>query len=212
MKGLLAKDIALMKQRGKILLFLLIWGIIMTVVMENSSFVVGWIVMIAVITSLSTISYDEYDNCMPFLMSLPVNRRIYAEEKYVFSTICGVAFWAVSLIIVAATNGISGKAAMHAEDFLGMVLFLAVVIQAFCIPPQLKWGPEKGRMAMLIIFGVVFVASILLSKFGDSLHKAADKLETLPMPGVVIGAVVASLIILGISVMISIRIMNQREF
>lgn len=214
MKGLLAKDYALMKQRGKILIFLVLWGIIMYAVMDDGFFVVGWVVMIAVITSLSTMSYDEYDNSMPFLMSLPVTRKDYAVEKYLFSALCGIAFWIISLIIVIVGNTVTGKAVLQTEDLSGMLLFLAVMflILAVCIPPQLKWGAEKGRIVMLIIFGVVFVAAFLLGRFGGGLKRTAEWLDRLSMPGVVLGALAASLVLTAISVMFSILIMQKKEF
>ena len=77
--------------------------------MDDSSFVVGWVTMIAVITALGTISYDEYDNCMPFLMTLPVTRKGYALEKYLFTMICSVIFWIISVVIVIITSLFSEK-------------------------------------------------------------------------------------------------------
>ncbi len=214
MSGLLAKDLALMKQRGKIMLFLVAWGILMTFIMEDAAFVVGWIVMIAAITSISTISYDEYDNCMPFLMTLPVTRRDYAVEKYLFSAAVGAVFWLIALVIVIVSSLVRGSVFSPAEELPGMVLFLGVLlaILALCIPPQLKWGAEKGRIMMLLIFGVVFVVSLLIGRFGGGLQKAAAFLESLPMAGVILGSMAFSLALTAVSVMISIRIMEKKEF
>ncbi len=219
MKGLLAKDLALMKQRGKMILFLIVWAIIMSAVMEDASFVVGWIVMIATISSVSTISYDEYDNCMPFLMSMPVTRRDYAVEKYLFSACIGFVFWLISLVIVACCSRFTDMKFSVSEDLPGMVLFLAVVLilLSVSIPPQLKWGAEKGRITMLIIFGVVFVGGFLISKLSAGMDTSGLKrfvswLDTLPMAGVILVVLAVSVLITLVSVMISIRIMEKKEF
>ena len=104
MKGLFIKDLALMKQRTKILIFLVIWGIVISFFMDDAAFSVGWVVMIAALTSISTISYDEYDNGMPQLMSLPASRAAYAIEKYLFVIFWSVVFWVISVISVFVSS------------------------------------------------------------------------------------------------------------
>ena len=214
MKGLLMKDWALMKQRGKILLFLVAWGFLMTFIMDSSSFVVGWIVLIAVITSVSTISYDEYDNCLPFLMSLPVTRRGYAAEKYLFSLLCGAVFWVAGVLIVLLGGLLNGKGVSLSEELPGMVLLfgLTLFVLAVTIPPQLKWGAEKGRIVLIILFAVIGGGAFLLSRFGARLSGLAAKLEALPMWGAVLGALGLGVLLTAVSALISVRIMEKKEF
>lgn len=214
MKALLVKDFSLMLQRGKILLFLIAWGVIMTFVMDNGSFVVGWIVMIAVITSISTISYDEYDNCMPFLMSLPVTRRVYAVEKYLFSLLCGAAFWIISVLILAVCSPLAGKAFSLAEDLPGTLLPLAatLIILAVTIPPQLKWGAEKGRIVLLVVFAVIGAGAFILSRPENSTAAFSEKLSSLSMGGVLLAVLAAGLLLTAVSVAVSVRIMEKKEF
>ena len=214
MKGLLAKDYALMKQRAKIMLVLVVWAFFMRFAMDDSSFVVGWVTMIAVITALGTISYDEYDNCMPFLMTLPVTRKGYALEKYLFTMICSVIFWIISVVIVIITGLFSEKSFSFKEELPPMMIYLLLIliIISVCTPPQLKWGAEKGRTVMLVLFGVVFAGAFLVMRFGNGLLKVVQKVEQLSMPVVITGAVVLSLVITAVSVMISIRIMENKEF
>ncbi len=213
MKGLLANDFALMRQRMKIMLFLIVWGIIMVFVMENGAFVVGWMVMIATITSISTISYDEYDNCMPFLMSLPVTRRTYAVEKYLFSMLFGTGSWLLSVLIVAVFGRFGGKSFSPAEDLPMLITFLALmlVIVAVSIPPQLKWGAEKGRTVLLILYAMVFAVFFLVGKLGG-IKASVGKMDALSPSSVVIPFFAAGLILLAVSVMLSIRIMEKKEF
>ncbi len=214
MKSLLAKDYGLMKQRGKILLLLLLWGIVMKLIMEDSMFVVGWVVMIAMISSLSTISYDEYDNCMPFLMSLPVTRRDYALEKYVFPMFCGILFWIISVIIVVVTGMLTGKPVSLATDLPGMLLFLILMmlIPAVSVPPQLKWGAEKGRIVLFLFFGIIMIVSYLINYFGVDLEQAAEQLSQYPMYVFLLAVFLICLLIVSVSAYLSIRIMEKKEF
>ena len=214
MKALFAKDLALMKQRWKIMAFLVAWGIVMSFVMDSNSYVIGWIVMIATISSISTISYDEYDNCMPFLMSLPVTRRNYAIEKYLFSLLCGVAFWLISLLIILVKGLFTHENSSLAADLPGFLLIFAMVliILAVSIPPQLKWGAEKGRTIMFILFGVIVVGAFLLTRFGNGIEIAEETLDTLITPGIVLLFLAGCLVLTGISAWISVQIMKKKEF
>ena len=85
MKGLLIKDFQLMKNQGKILIAIFVviaaFGIIAD---GNSSFLTAYITIFLALFTTSTISYDEYDSGYLFLFTLPVSRRGYVTEKYVF--------------------------------------------------------------------------------------------------------------------------------
>lgn len=83
MKGLLIKDLYYVFQRKQTLLIFLIVSLILGFTNEGS-FLVGYMTLLGTIISLSTISYDNADNGMPFLMTLPISRKEYALSKYVF--------------------------------------------------------------------------------------------------------------------------------
>lgn len=55
--------------------------------------------MICSMFSLSTISYDEFDNGNAFLFSLPITRKGYVIEKYIFGIMLGVISLILSTII-----------------------------------------------------------------------------------------------------------------
>lgn len=83
------------------------------------------------------------------------------------------------------------------------------------LPFQLQFGGEKGRIAMLLAFGIGFLAVYLAVKWLRLAGMDVEKLlETLPvMRGmlVLLGFVV-SVVLLFVSVMISGRIMCVKEF
>ncbi len=57
--------------------------------------------------TLSTISYDEFDNGNAFLFSLPITRAGYVVEKYCFALILALSAWTIStlLVVIAGTAG-----------------------------------------------------------------------------------------------------------
>ena len=88
MKGLLLKDFALMKGQRRFFLMLLLIGMIPALAGGNVGFLTVYLPFGFCFFTISTISYDEIDNSLPFLLILPVSRREYAGEKYVYGS-----FW-----------------------------------------------------------------------------------------------------------------------
>ena len=83
MKGLLKKDLALLANTAKVYLAVIAMGIFLGIIKQDMrNFVLSWSVIMLGITGLSTISYDDFDNGMPFLMTLGVSRKTYVKEKY----------------------------------------------------------------------------------------------------------------------------------
>lgn len=87
MKGLLVKDFKILKlQKNTLFLFLFI-AIWLTAFSDNASFIIGYFTFVFSLFSLSSISYDEFDNGNAFLFSLPITRIDYVIEKYYFALI-----------------------------------------------------------------------------------------------------------------------------
>ena len=89
MRGFLQKDIELLKQ-NRSFLGLVIVMVIFFVCIRNDAFVIIYLGMMGGFLSISTISYDEADRGMGFLMTLPATRKTYAIEKYILGY--GVSF------------------------------------------------------------------------------------------------------------------------
>ena len=69
MKGLLIKDLKLMKNNGKnLLLVFLIIGTMMGIMTKELYAAVGYVTFIFTLFTVSTISYDEYDNGIRFCL------------------------------------------------------------------------------------------------------------------------------------------------
>ena len=95
---------------------------------------------------------------------------------------------------------------------LTVILALIFFILAVSIPPQLKWGAEKGRIVMLLIYAVFGAGAFLLSRFGDNLSGMGERLSALPMWGVIWGVLGLCSVLTVLSALISMRIMEKKEF
>ena len=73
MRGLLMKDLELIKINMRIYLAVFLIGLIYLVAHENgSTFFVAYAIFVSIGVSVGTISYDGYHHGMKFLMTLPV--------------------------------------------------------------------------------------------------------------------------------------------
>ena len=89
MKGLLIKDIRLMKNMRNSIIMILLIAVSMGAYMKDVSFIITYLALIGASFTTSTMSYDEFDNGYTFLLSLPVTRKGYVLEKYAFGLLLG---------------------------------------------------------------------------------------------------------------------------
>jgi len=223
MKTLLVKDYRILMTQKKSFFILLLVGVIMVISTFEIDFLTGYMMMMAMILSLGTVNYDELDNGMAFIMTLPANRKTYAIEKYVFTMINIVACAAIMLMIYFITKGFvnwqfgAGDMVSVTAGWICGIMIAASVM----IPLYLKFGAEKRRVVMMLLWGIVAVIAIGGQKLAEvmagteamnTINGFFTKISTLPA-GVVVLAVVAVLVMVVIfSLGISIGIMKKKEF
>lgn len=220
MKGLLIKDYHLLAQQKRYILLITIIGIMLSVTQSEPTFVTGYITFIISLLSISSISYDEFDNGMAFLMTLPSGRKEYVREKYLLSLVNVVISLIVANLIVVICSYFNKNSANwdlkeNAIVGLGIAATVLIVI-SIMIPAVLKYGAEKGRMVIVAIAGVAIIVSYFCSKVATTLLPKPEKLFAFfaSVPQVAWGMVAAAIIIIALvlSYYISVRIMEKKEF
>ncbi len=217
MKGLLIKDLRLMKVQKNFFIIFIVIAVGMAAFSYDISFMLGFLSFVLSLFTLSTISYDEFDNGNAFLFTLPISRTSYTAEKYCLALLFGGGS-CIFASILAVIFGIFNKTADFSEIAMTALAILPVliVIQSVMIPFQLKFGGEKGRIALIGALGLLFIVGIAFVKIAEMLGidiiKVIDNLPTVSMG--VMAAIIffAVVIILFISVKISISIMKGKEF
>lgn len=220
MKGLLMKDIRLTANMKNSLLFILLIAVGLSAYMSNASFLVMYLGLIGTSFTSSTLSYDEFDNGYAFLFSLPVTRRGYAVEKYVFGLLMCTGGWLLGTALSLASGLLKGgrtpgDIVLESLIMLPMVLILLSVL----LPFHLKFGGEKGRLIMIgaaaALFFLLVLTAMALDRLGLNLDGAWESLPSLGM-GAVIGVVAifisVGILVLLLSCRISISIMEKKEF
>ncbi len=217
MRGLLVKDFKLMKMQKNFFLIIVAVSIFIVATSEDSSFAIGFLGFVGSLFTLSSISYDEFDNGNAFLFSLPITRKSYVIEKYSFGLIIGCSSWMfgtiISLIAVQVKNtGSFTDTLIIALMVLPTVLFLLAIM----LPFQLKFGGEKGRIAIIGAMGLISVIGIIITKIAEVLgvdfEEIFNSLSALNIQISIALLIVVSLFILFLSYEISLKIINKKEF
>ena len=169
MRGLLMKDLELIKINMKMYLAVFLIGIIYLVAQENgSTFFVAYAIFVSIGVSVGTISYDGYHHGMKFLMTLPVTKKQYVQSKYLLSFGFAVLVSVISLLLGMIRIQISGK--QEAEDLLisaGTALVISCIILCGMIPLRLKYEAEKSRIVMVAVVAVIFLVAAACKELYD---------------------------------------------
>lgn len=217
MRGLLVKDFMLIKLQKNFFIVIVVIAIGLAIINDNPTFMLGFLTFTMSLFTLSTISYDEFDNGNAFLFTLPISCKIYVMEKYCFSLLVGSSSWILSVLLACVFSLIKGTLPVL-EVIIPAIMMLPImlIIYAVMIPCQLKYGGEKGRIAMAGAVGLLFIIGFLTVKFaelsGIDLLNVINTLPALSMGVLVVIAVVIAVIIFGISMRISISITDRKEF
>lgn len=218
MKGMLIKDIKLLKnQKNSILLF----GVIgLTCIFANMDvgFVLAYLTFLCCNLAVSTISYDNLDNGNAFLFTLPVSRRGYVTEKYLFSIGFGAVAWMIA-VCLCLLIGTLQETGLDIREFMitaPVYLLMAFLLAAFVVPVQLKFGAEQARIIITMVMGGSFVLIVLaeraVRRFAIDVDEMFRALTGLSV-GKTVGMVCLLVLLLTVlSWFISCRILEKKEF
>lgn len=217
MKGLLIKDFKLIKMHRNYFAMIIAIAFVISLLTEDVTFMLGFISFITSMFTISTISYDEFDNGNAFLFTLPIDRKKYAAEKYVFGMLLGGCSLFLAIILAIILNLIE-KSDTISNILIsgGMLLPFILLLLSILIPFQLKFGSEKGRIVISAVFSIVFLISFVLGKsigmLGINIAEVINRISLLGAGGLFILIFVISMIVVLFSMKVSISVMNKKEF
>lgn len=220
MSGLLIKDFRLMCQQKVFFLIIIAVSVFFVSSWDNCMFVVSYCTMFCACFSLTTISYDELNHGLSFLFTLPVSRRQYVAEKYLFGFLLGAGGWLFSALVSGSYIYVTGVTELSKEWFYTAFLTLAAMCVFLCVilPIQLKFGAEKSRIIMILLLLCVFGGVKMLDVVGEAeifmIFSIGDirLFADLPLAAALAGAGVLTVLIMVVSVCISVHILEKKEF
>lgn len=225
MKGLLVKDLRIASQQKVLLLLMAGCGIICLFTMKDTAFIIGYATLLCGMLGTTTCAYDDLNHGMSFLLTLPYSRKTYVLEKYLFSITAGIAGWTVSTIIAAISQSVFLKKPIGAEFINGALTFIIPIflIPTVMIPILLKFGQARSRIVMFTIMGIVFAIGGVLAlapSLGVAVYDENLTVEvvtfgirnTLSYGLIVAGGIAASFILYIASFLISLAVIQRKEY
>lgn len=219
MKGLFVKDLKLLSEQKRLLVCVFLIACMLT--RTNSAvFVANYLMVFCSMLAISTISYDEFDNGNAFLFTLPITKKEYVREKYIFGVAVSAAVcFFTTLGIVGYQNMVIEGYSWKEEMIASVVgIFISGCLLSFLIPLQLKFGSEKGRLVLVGISAIIGIVCLGIAGAAKEMNMDVD-IEELSRwldaihPGVVAaGFLMSALAMMMISYLISVRVMEKKEF
>ena len=210
MLGLIKKDFLLIKANSKQMVIIFIVYLMLAF---QGTFDATFIVpLIGIMLFISTFSYDDFNNWNSYAVTLPDGRRNVVRAKYIASIILTVILGAVALAISAGisytkTNSINVDEIM--SSLMGTMLS-SVIIISLLYPIVFKFGATNGRIILFaVVFGIAGIGA-LIAQFVDmtfiiDIINGLDSYSLIAIP-------IISIILLGISYLISNKIYQSKEF
>lgn len=216
MRGLLEKDIRLLMHSKQTFVCFIALAVVLGVE-QKSTFMLGYLTFFISAILVSTLSYDEMDHGFAFLFTLPINRKIYVREKYVFCMGGAVIVWSLTMMLYVIILNVRHTPAVISEEVLKGLAFLPIIIffLSLLIPMQLKFGVEKSRFVMIgvsIFVGIMIY--FLAEKSGMLDGNSAVELSAFDLTGNLSLDVIGLLIAAGLAVvsyLCSCQIMKKKE-
>lgn len=209
MTALILKDIATLK---KTLLLTVVISIALAVygIYENVLFMVPLMcIMIPLILTAIAFGYDNKSNFEQFAFSMPIKKSNYVLSKLFFAFTFGLVGSIFIFVLLMTKN----QMALENIVFISLITLVAsILMSAIQLPFILKYGAEKGRLIMVITYFLIFAVSTLLKEKSDFLAKLLEIFSKHSMPIICLGIIVASILIIGIAVKLSIVIMEKKEY
>ncbi len=223
MKGLIVKDGLLVLTNKRMFLIMIFITALLMITNHggNYSFIIAYFVALCAMMTLTTISFDDNNHSGMYLMTMPVTRRIYALEKYVFTLLLILVGTAVIDAVVTIVLITSGRTADIPESLIvsGVIVICLFLVMCIMLPLQLKFGADNGRIVMLGFLVAVFAVAFALAKVADTkgvnitaiLDDVLNRLKALGTAVIALGTGAVIILFTWISTSISIHIMNRKQ-
>ena len=168
--------------------------------------------IIGIMLFISTFSYDDFNNWNSYAVTLPDGRRNVVRAKYISSIILTVVLGIIALAIGIGISYIKTNA-INLNEIISSLMGTAlssITIISLLYPIVFKFGATNGKIILFaVVFGIGGIVA-LVSNFIDmtsviNMINGLDNYSLIAIP-------IISVILLGISYLISNKIYQNKEF
>jgi ABC-2 type transport system permease protein len=203
--GLLIKDLYALKKQWRVVFLITIIYLVFSISSENMSMFSTISIVYAIILPMSAMAYDEHCKWDKYALSLPLSRTTIVLSKYVLGIMLNLA---AGILVSGVNVAFSyywgqdiGEAIATALGISGAGLIMLAVM----LPVLFKFGVEKARLIMIVIFLVPTLLVLLVP--GVEFDLSPQLLSALPylLPVAIVAVVL-------LSMLISVKIYTRKEF
>ena len=217
MKGLIIKDLCVLKNQMKTLLLVLAFFIIFSIINEDATFILFLVPFYMIMILITTFNYDEFNKWDSYCNSLPLSRKEIVKSKYIL-------FNATSLIVLIVGILASFIIPNFIENTNFESLFTSIIgvffgiclVISLLIPFYYKFGSSRGRIMLflcIVILALIIGMISSLDIFNNiELMNLINSLNNLSLGVFTLLLIIVIIIIMFISYYISIKIYSKKEF
>lgn len=201
MMSLVYKDFMNLKVQAKLyLLIIAVWTVVAGIE-RNSSFLGGVLSIFSILIAITSCAYDERAGWDKYALTMPIGKRELVLSKYVVSFLI---LGAGMLVFI----GLNVYLQTEPTEFLGQIgifVALGILVADIILPIIFRFGTEKGRTFLMLIFLVPAVLGLVLGEMEIPVNVTLSEMELCAfMLGVAI-------LLLPLSVWMSFRMYGRRD-
>lgn len=209
MKGIIKKDLLMIKNNYKSILITLVLYVFYSLQFDmNMTF---FLPFMGFMICISTFSYDDYNNWHSYAATLPYGKINIVRSKYIVTIFITISLTIISMLLNFVLFDVGGD--INIKESLSNIsgeLFALIFMMSLLFPILFKYGSEKGRIAMITIGFGLFGLVLLFSKIINV--EIPYKILLFIDSYFIILFIFVSIILIGISYCISKKIYLKREF
>lgn len=167
MKGLLIKDILNLKGFGKTFLLMIALYFIIALVSGSAAYVTSLLMVFSAMLPMTSMSLDDTAKWSAYAQCMPVSRRQVVLVKYIMvilTAAVAVFFSILASMIVGLRTTLDWQEILVSN---GVILSMVMIANAFMLPVMYKFGVEKARLIIIIIFMLCFGVVLLTIGSGE---------------------------------------------
>ncbi|AZV58275.1 ABC-2 transporter permease [Clostridium sp. AWRP] len=214
MNGLILKDLYNLKNNGKSIIFVIVVFSFVFFSQNNIGFLTGYTILLASMLVINTMSYDNIAKWDKYALTMPVTRKGVVFSKYMVSIISSLIGAAIAVGLCFA-QGIY----RHNLDVIeiltvtGVVLAMGFLFISFMLPIVYKFGVEKSRIFIFIIFIIPFAVIIVgKSKFAKlKLSPLAIQYMNVILQYLPIILLLIAILVMVVSYSISVKVYSNKD-
>ncbi len=155
-----------------------------------------------------TMGYDEESSFEAFALGNVATAKTYVTGKYVFAWIESVLGLITTFVVGAFVARYPGSELIF---YVLSGLLIPLLISSIMLPPIFKYGAEKGRGVMAILYILLYLSIFGLREYLPGLYEWLSSLPAFPwLPALIFLGVV--LLIHALSFVLSVKWQEKKEF